>query len=58
MALPDSFIQELLSRNDIETVVSPYVRLKRRGRNLVGLCPFHGEKSPSFTLYPDTASFY
>lgn len=58
MALPDSFIQELLDRNDIESVVSSYVRLKRRGRNLVGLCPFHGEKTPSFTLYPDTASFY
>ena len=32
--------------------------MKRRGRNLVGLCPFHGEKTPSFTLYPDTESFY
>ena len=58
MALPDSFIQELISRNDIESVVSSYVRMKRRGRNLVGLCPFHGEKTPSFTLYPDTESFY
>ena len=58
VALPDSFIQELISRNDIESVVSSYVRMKRRGRNLVGLCPFHGEKTPSFTLYPDTESFY
>lgn len=58
MALPDSFIQELISRNDIESVVSSYIRMKRRGRNLVGLCPFHGEKTPSFTLYPDTESFY
>lgn len=58
MPLPDSFIQELLDKNDIESVVSGYVALKRRGRNLVGLCPFHGEKTPSFTLYPETASFY
>ena len=58
MALPDSFIQELLSRNDIESVASAYVAFKRRGRNLVGLCPFHGEKTASFNLYPETNSFY
>lgn len=58
MRLPDSFIQELIQRSDIETVVASYVRLKRRGRNLVGLCPFHGEKTPSFTLYPENNSFY
>ena len=58
MPLPDSFLQELLSRSDIESVVSSYVNVKRRGRNLVGLCPFHGEKTPSFTVYPETASFY
>ncbi len=56
--LPDSFLQELIVKNDIESVVSAYVSLKRRGRNLVGLCPFHGEKTPSFNLYPETASFY
>ncbi len=58
MALPDSFIQELLQRNDVESVIGSYVALKRRGRNLVGLCPFHGEKTPSFTVYPETTSFY
>ena len=58
MPLPDSFMQELLSRSDIESVISSYVNVKRRGRNLVGLCPFHGEKTPSFTVYPETASFY
>lgn len=58
MPLPDSFLQELLSRSDIESVISSYVNVKRRGRNLVGLCPFHGEKTPSFTVYPETASFY
>ena len=58
MPLPEAFIQELLLKNDIESVVSGYVSLKRRGRNLVGLCPFHGEKTPSFNLYPETSSFY
>ena len=56
--LPDSFLQELNAKNDIESVVSSYVPMKRRGRNLVGLCPFHGEKTPSFNLYPETNSFY
>ena len=58
MPLPDSFLQELVSRNNIEDVVSSYVRTKRRGRTSVGLCPFHGEKTPSFTVYPETESFY
>ena len=58
MPLPDSFLQELISRNPIEDVVDSYVRTKRRGRTAVGLCPFHGEKTPSFTVYPETASFY
>ena len=58
MPLPESFLAELTSRNDIESVTSAYVNLKRRGRTLVGLCPFHGEKTPSFTVYPETASFY
>ena len=58
LRFPDNFIQDLIARSDIEAVVSPYVRLKRRGRNLIGLCPFHGEKTPSFTLYPENGSFY
>ena len=58
MALPDSFLQELLMKSDVESVVGSYVALRRRGRTLVGLCPFHGEKTPSFTVYPETASFY
>lgn len=42
----------------IEDVISSHVNLKRRGKTLVGLCPFHNEKTPSFTVYPDTRSFY
>lgn len=56
--IPDSFIQELKYNSDIEQVISSYVNIKRRGRNLVGLCPFHSEKTPSFTVYPDSQSFY
>ena len=54
----DEFLTELKMRCDIEQTISMYVPLKRRGKNLVGLCPFHNEKTPSFTVYPDTASYY
>ena len=58
LPFPDSFIQELKFRNNIGDVVSSYVNLRRSGRNMVGLCPFHGEKTPSFHVYPDNGSFY
>ena len=58
MRIPDEFIEELRQRNDIESVISSYVNLKRRGSTLVGLCPFHNEKSPSFTVYPSSNSYY
>ena len=58
MRIPDEFIEELRQRNDIESVVSSYVTLKRRGSTSVGLCPFHSEKSPSFTVYPSSNSYY
>lgn len=58
MPFPDSFLQELKLRNDITEVVSSYVNLKRHGRNMVGLCPFHGEKTPSFNIYTENGSFY
>lgn len=58
MALSDSFLQELKMKTDIEDAISTYVTLKRRGATLVGLCPFHNEKTPSFTVYPATQSFY
>ncbi|MBQ8533740.1 MAG: DNA primase [Clostridia bacterium] len=58
MALPDDFLYELKTRNPIDETVSRYISLKKRGKNLIGLCPFHGEKTPSFTLYPENGSFY
>ena len=54
----DEFLSELHMRCDIEQTISMYVPLKRRGKNLVGLCPFHSEKTPSFTVYPENGSFY
>lgn len=51
-------IDEIVFRNDIEQVIGSYVTLKRAGSNLNGLCPFHNEKTPSFTVFPATKSFY
>ena len=54
----DLFIQQLKQYSDIERIISGYVPLSRKGRNLSGLCPFHSEKTPSFFVYPQTQSFY
>ena len=51
-------IEQVLMRTDIETLIGGYVSLKRAGSNLRGLCPFHNEKTPSFTVYPADNSFY
>lgn len=58
MAIPQSFIQELLTRVDIVEVVGRYVQLKKGGANFMGLCPFHGEKSPSFSVSPTKQFFH
>lgn len=58
MPFPDSFLQELKLRSDITEIASSYINLKRHGRNMVGLCPFHGEKTPSFNIYTESGSFY
>lgn len=58
MSLPNAFLSELKLRSDITDIVSSYVALKHRGRNMVGLCPFHSEKTPSFNLYPESGSFF
>ena len=54
----DDLIEEVRSRNDIVEVISQYVVLKRSGRNFFGLCPFHKEKSPSFSVSPDKQIFH
>ncbi len=58
MAFPPSFLDELSARNPIEDVVGQYVSLKRSGSNLFGLCPFHGEKTASFSVAPDKGIYY
>ncbi len=58
MAIPQSFIQELLARVDVVEVVGRYVQLKKGGANFMGLCPFHGEKSPSFSVSPAKQFFH
>ena len=58
MAFPAAFIDELLARNPIEDVVGQYVNLRRSGSNLFGLCPFHGEKTASFSVAPDKGMYY
>ncbi len=58
MAFPPAFIDELTARNPIEEVVGQYVTLKRSGANMFGLCPFHGEKTASFSVAPDKGIYY
>lgn len=58
MPFPPAFIDELIARNPIEDVVGQYVSLKRSGSNLFGLCPFHGEKTASFSVAPDKGMYY
>ena len=58
MAIPATYIQELVARNDIYDTISRYVSLQRAGRLYKGLCPFHSERSPSFMVYPETQSYY
>ncbi|WP_322180905.1 DNA primase [Neglectibacter caecimuris] len=58
MPFPPEFLRELDSRSPIADIASSYVDLKRRGKTLLGLCPFHNEKTPSFNIYPENNSFY
>lgn len=58
MSIPDHVIEEIRDRADILEVVGEVVRLKKRGKNWVGLCPFHTEKTPSFTVTPEKQMYY
>ena len=58
MRFPENFIQEVVDRTDIEELVGRYVTLKRSGANLVGRCPFHSEKTPSFSVSPAKKMFF
>ena len=57
-SIPDEKIEEIRRRADIASLVGEYVTLKKAGRNYLGLCPFHREKTPSFTVSPDKQMFY
>ena len=57
MYYSEDVIAEVRQRSDIVDLVSSYVALKRRGRDYVGLCPFHSEKTPSFSVSPERQSF-
>lgn len=58
MAFPSAWMDELLAKNDIVSVISSYIELKPKGRKLWGLCPLHGEKTSSFSVSPDKQLFY
>ena len=58
MAFPAPFLDELISRNPIDEVVGQYVQLRKKGNRYFGLCPFHGEKTPSFSVLPEKDMFY
>ena len=58
MRFSEAFLDELAARNDIVDVVSSYVELKRKGANYFGLCPFHSEKTPSFSVAPDKQMYH
>ena len=58
MMIPREIIEEVVARTDINDIIGSYVNLKRAGSNMHGLCPFHSERTPSFTVFTRSNSFY
>ena len=58
MRIPEEKIEEIRNSADIVEIVSSYIQLKKRGKNFIGLCPFHQEKTPSFTVSPEKQIFH
>ena len=58
MRIPEEKIEDIRRSSDIVDILSPYVRLKKRGKNYIGLCPFHKEKTPSFTVSAEKQMYH
>ena len=56
--IPEEIVDEVRQRTDLVSLINEYIKLERRGKNMVGLCPFHNEKTPSFSVSPDKQLYH